>query len=258
MARSLCPDAFRRALAVLSLVIVLISPGTIGQLLVLIIGGLAGRAYLTAPPAAAPDTPLTISRRDGTRCIMAFFALLAFALLVHGHGAIGLFDAFYRAGALVFGGCHVVLPLLHDAVVSAGWVSPQNFLTGYGAAQAMPGPLFTFAAYLGAIATAGPGGLFGALIALIAIFLPGLLLAAGILPFWHALKQNTAIAAAVLGLNASVVGLLAYALLTLIFSNAIHNIFDLAIVVIGYLALTLRQTPPLTVVASCALAAIIF
>jgi len=258
MARSLCPDVFRRALALLSLVIVLISPGTVGQLLVLIIGGLAGGAFLTAPPAAAPDTPLTISRRDGTRCIIAFFALLAFALLVHGHGVISLFAAFYRAGALVFGGGHVVLPLLHDAVVAPGWVSPQNFLTGYGAAQAMPGPLFTFAAYLGTIATAGPHGLAGAAIALIAIFLPGLLLVAGILPFWHDLKQNASIAAAVMGLNAAVVGLLAYALLSLIFTGAIHGIFDLVIVVLAYLALTIRKTPPIAVVAACAAAAIIF
>jgi chromate transporter len=257
MARSLCPDTPRRALAILSLFIVLILPGTIGQLLVLIIGALAGRAVLTAPPPTAPDTPLTISRRDGTRCIIAFFILLAVALLVHGHGAVGLFDAFYRAGALVFGGGHVVLPLLHDAVVSPGWVSPQNFLTGYGAAQAMPGPLFTFAAYLGAIATAGPHGPTGALIALIAIFLPGLLLVAGILPFWHELKQNAAIAAAVMGLNAAVVGLLAYALLNLIFLGAIHGFFDLLIVILAYLALTIRKTPPIAVVAACAAAAII-
>jgi len=258
MARSLCPDTFRRVLAVLALLIVLILPGTIGQLLVLIIGALAGRGFLTAPSATAPDTPINISRRDGTICIAAFFALLAFALAVHGHGAIGLFDAFYRAGALVFGGGHVVLPLLHDAVVTPGWVSAQNFLTGYGAAQAMPGPLFTFAAYLGTIATAGPHGFAGALIALIAIFLPGLLLVAGILPFWHEMKQNSRIAAAVMGLNAAVVGILAYALLNLIFQGAIHGFFDLLIVILAYLALTIRKTPPIAVVAACAAAALIF
>jgi chromate transporter len=257
MARSLCPDAFRRALAVLSLFVVLILPGTIGQLLVLVIGGLAGRGFLTPPPATAPDTPIAISRRAGKSCIAAFFILLVFALIVHGHGAIGLFDAFYRAGALVFGGGHVVLPLLHDAIVTPGWVSPQNFLTGYGAAQAMPGPLFTFAAYLGTIAAAGPHGFAGALIALIAIFLPGLFLVAGILPFWHDLKQNSRIAAAVMGLNAAVVGLLGYALLNLIFIGAIHGIFDLLIVILAYLALTLRKTPPIAVVAACAAAAII-
>jgi chromate transporter len=258
MFRSLCPDSFRRALAVLSLLVVLVLPGTIGQLLVLIIGGLAGRAYLAAPPAVATDAPLAISRRDGTCCIIAFFILLAFALVVHGHGDLGLFDAFYRAGALVFGGGHVVLPLLHDAVVSPGWVSPQNFLTGYGAAQAMPGPLFTFAVYLGTVATAGPHGLAGALIALVAIFLPGLLLVAGILPFWHELKQNAGIAAAVMGLNAAVVGLLGYALLNLIFLGAIHGFFDLIIVIIAYVALTIRKTSPIAVVAACAAAAIIF
>jgi chromate transporter len=258
MARGLCPDLFRRVLAVLSLLVVLVLPGTIGQVLVLVIGGLAGRWFLTAPPASASDTPLSISRRDGALCVAAFFLVLVFALLVHGHGVVGLFDAFYRAGALVFGGGHVVLPLLHDAVVSPGWVSPRDFLTGYGAAQAMPGPLFTFAAYLGTIAGAGPHGLAGAVIALIGIFLPGLLLVAGILPFWHELKQNAGIAAAVMGLNAAVVGLLGYALLTLVFTGAIHGFFDLIIVVLAYLALTIRKTPPIAVVAACAAAAIIF
>ena len=257
MAKSFCPDAPRKILAIISLLIVLIFSGTVGQLLVLIIGALTGIAQLTPPPATAADTPLTITRRHGQLCLYVFATILILALLIHGHGPIALFAAFYRAGALVFGGGHVVLPLLHAAIVKPGWVTQSNFLTGYGAAQAMPGPLFTFAAYLGTISTAGPGGLGGALIALIAIFLPGLLLAAGILPFWHTLKQNAAIAAAVLGLNAAVVGLLAYALLNLIVSGTIDNIFDLAIVTLAYLALTLRQTPPLTVVAACALAALI-
>jgi chromate transporter len=257
MARGLCPDTPRRALAVLALLIVIVMPDTFGQLLVLVIGALVGRGFLTPPPVTVSEAQNPISRRDGAICIGAFFALLAFALLVHGHGAIGLFDAFYRAGALVFGGGHVVLPLLHDAIVAPGWVSGPNFLAGYGAAQAMPGPLFTFAAYLGALATAGPGGFFGALIALIAIFLPGLLLVAGILPYWHDLKQNPRIAAAVQGLNAAVVGLLAYALLSLITSGAIHGVLDLVVVVLAYLALTIRQTAPILVVAGCALAAII-
>jgi chromate transporter len=258
MARSLCPDTPRRALAVLALFITIILPNTFGQLLVLLIGAFVGRGFLSAPPATVSEAQNPISRRDGAICIGAFFVLLLFALLVHGDGAIGLFDAFYRAGALVFGGGHVVLPLLHDAIVAPGWVSAPNFFAGYGAAQAMPGPLFTFAAYLGALATAGPGGFFGALIALIAIFLPGLLLAAGILPFWHGLKQNARIAAAVQGLNAAVVGLLAYALLNLITSGAIHGVVDLGIVVFAYLALTIRQTAPILVVAGCAFAAIIF
>jgi len=257
MAKSFCPDTPRKILAAVSLLIVLIFSGTFGQLLVLIIGALTGVTRLTPPPPTASDTPLAISREHAKLCLYAFATILILAIFIRGHGAIALFAAFYRAGALVFGGGHVVLPLLHAAIVKHGWVSQSDFLTGYGAAQAMPGPLFTFAAYLGAISTAGPGGLFGALIALIAIFLPGLLLAAGILPFWHGLRQNSAIAAAVLGLNAAVVGLLAYALLSLIFSGAIHNVFDLLIVILAYLSLTLRQTPPLTIVATCALAAII-
>jgi len=258
MARSLCPDAPRRVLAVVSLLVVAISPGLGGQLLVLVIGALAGRALLTPPPPTGADAAPPISRRHGVVCLVAFFALLLFALALRGHGAVGLFDAFYRAGALVFGGGHVVLPLLRAAIVAPGWVSPAAFLTGYGAAQAMPGPLFTVAAYLGAIAAAGPHGLAGASIALVAIFLPGLLLVAGILPFWHTLKQKSAIAAAVLGLNAAVVGLLAYALLSLILLGGVHGVFDILIVVLAYLALTLRRTPPIIVVGACALAAIIF
>ena len=257
MFKSFCPDTPRKILAAVSLLILLIISGTFGQLLVLLIGAITGITQLTPPPPTASDTPLTISRQHGQICLYVFVTILVLALFIHGHGPIALFAAFYRAGALVFGGGHVVLPLLHAAIVKPGWVTQSNFLTGYGAAQAMPGPLFTFAAYLGTISTAGPGGLGGALIALIAIFLPGLLLAAGILPFWHTLKQNAAIAAAVLGLNAAVVGLLAYALLNLIVSGTIDNIFDLAIVTLAYLALTLRQTPPLTVVAACALAALI-
>jgi chromate transporter len=258
MARSLCPDAPRRALAVVSLVVIAIAPGLFGQLLVLVIGALAGRLWLTAPAPAGTDATPAISRRHGVICLAAFFALLLFALVIRGHGAVGLFDAFYRAGALVFGGGHVVLPLLRAAIVAPGWVSPAAFLTGYGAAQAMPGPLFTVAAFLGAIAVAGPHGIAGASIALVAIFLPGLLLVAGILPFWHELKRNAAVAAAVLGLNAAVVGLLAYALLSLIVLGGAHGVFDVAIVILAYLALTVRRTPPIIVVGGCALAAIIF
>jgi chromate transporter len=258
MARSLCPDRARRALAILALFVVAIVPGTFGQILVLVIGGLVGRGFLAAPAVVAGETAIAMSRRDGVVCIAAFFGLLAFALLVRGHGAVALFDAFYRAGALVFGGGHVVLPLLHDAVVTPGWVSPQNFLTGYGAAQAMPGPLFTVAAYLGAVAAAGPGGVAGAAIALVAIFLPGLLLVAGVLPFWHELRRNVRVAAAVQGLNAAVVGLLGYALLNLVTLGAMRGLADVAIVIAAYLALTLRKTPPVLVVAGCVAGAVVF
>jgi chromate transporter len=254
MARNLCPDMPRRVLAVAGLLMVSLVPGSIGQLSVLAIGGGAGILFLKAPAAGAEVTDISLSRRAGVFCLAAFLLLLAFAIIVHGGGDLGLFNAFYRTGALVFGGGHVVLPLLHDAIVSPGWVPANTFLAGYGAAQAMPGPLFTVAAYLGALSSAGAGGAQGAAIAVAAIFLPGLLLVAGILPFWHEFRQRSGVAAAVAGLNAAVVGLLAYALIGLLRFGTIHNIFDFAIVVLALLALTLRKTPPILVVAGCAIA----
>ncbi len=166
-----------------------------------------------------------------------------------------MFAAFYRTGALVFGGGHVVLPLLQSAVVAPGWVSPKLFLAGYGAAQAMPGPLFTVAAFLGALAIHGPGGFAGAAIALMGIFLPGLLLAAGLLPYWHGIRQNPACAAALNGVNAAVVGLLAYALLNLIRLGPLHDMADAAIALLALLALIWTKAPPITVVGFCVLAA---
>jgi chromate transporter len=257
MARSLCPDTPRRILAIAALLVVALLPGTIGQLAVLVIGAAAGR-FLNVPlPPAGEVMTIKISRGDGVLCLSAFSLLLLLALLIHGNGHFGLFTAFYRTGALVFGGGHVVLPLLHDAIVTPGWVSPGAFLAGYGAAQAMPGPLFTVAAYLGALSSTG-GGAAGSVIALIAIFLPGLLLVAGILPFWHELRQRPSVAAAVMGLNAAVVGLLGYALIGLVRFGTIHNVFDFAIAMVALLALTLRSTPPIIVVAGCALAAVVF
>jgi len=256
MARNLCPDTPRRVLAVAGLLVVSLVPGSVGQLAVLSIGGGAGMIFLNAPTAAA-ETDINLSRRAGVICLVAFLLLLTFAVIVRGGGNLGLFNAFYRTGALVFGGGHVVLPLLHDAIVSPGWVPAGSFLAGYGVAQAMPGPLFTVAAYLGALSSAGAGGVQGAAIAVAAIFLPGLLLVAGILPFWHELRQHAGVAAAVAGLNAVVVGLLAYALIGLVRFGTIHSVFDFAIALLALMALTLRNTPPILVVASCAVAAAI-
>jgi chromate transporter len=257
MARNLCPDTPRRALAVAGLLVVALVPGSIGQLAVLAVGASAGLLFLKAPAAGLEVTDISLSSRAGLFCLAAFLFLLVFSIIVRGSGNLGLFNAFYRTGALVFGGGHVVLPLLHDAVVSPGWVPAGAFLAGYGAAQAMPGPLFTVAAYLGALSAAGAGGVQGAAIAVAAIFLPGLLLVAGILPFWHEFRQRPGVATAVAGLNAAVVGLLGYALIGLLRFGTIHNIFDFAIVVLALLALTLRKTPPILVVAGCAIAAAI-
>jgi chromate transporter len=257
MARSLCPDSLRRALAVVALLVMAASPGAAGQMAVLVIGGLAGRYLLTPPPNTPAEAAAVPLSHTGSICLGMFFLLLAFALLFPAQGNLGLFNAFYRTGALVFGGGHVVLPLLHGAIVNRGWVPEPLFLAGYGAAQAMPGPLFTFAAYLGALASTGSGGATGATIALVAIFLPGLLLVAVVLPIWNAVRQNPRTAAAVMGLNAAVVGLLAYALLSLVTSGAIHGILDTAIALAALLALTIRKTAPLIVVGACAAAGVL-
>jgi chromate transporter len=257
MARSLCPDTPRRILALAALLVVTLVPSTLGQLAVLLIGATAGKFFVQPVPAAADPSLLNISRRAGSFCIVSFSVLLLFAILIGGNSDLSLFDAFYKTGALVFGGGHVVLPLLHDAIVTPGWVSPGTFLAGYGAAQAMPGPLFTVAAYLGTLSSIGPGGAPGAAIALIAIFLPGLLLVAGILPFWHELKRHPQVSAAVMGLNAAVVGLLGYALIGLVRFGTIHNAFDLVIVLLALLALIWRKTPPIFVVLACVAASML-
>jgi chromate transporter len=170
-----------------------------------------------------------------------------------GAAAVG-FTAFYRAGALVFGGGHVVLPLLHDTVVTPGWVSNRSFLAGYGAAQAMPGPLFSFAAYLGAAWSGPVHGAAGAALALVAIFLPGLLILTGALPFWHGLRGRPKVQAALGGANAAVVGLLGAALYTPVFTGAVHGTRDFSVALAGFVLLTAWQAPPLAVVALGAVA----
>jgi len=256
MARSLCPDTPRRALALLAVAILMLLPDTAGQILVLVSGAVIGRLALTS----APDGPKpaaaaqVLPHRAAASCLAAFLLLLALAFAVPAHGPLALFGAFYRAGALVFGGGHVVLPLLRDAVVVPGWVSPQLFLAGYGAAQAVPGPLFTVAAFLGAIASAGPGGSAGAAIATVAIFLPGLLLVAGALPYWQVLRGQPGIAAAMMGVNAAVVGLLGAAFVNLLNLSVWQHFWDLPIVVGALLLLTVGRAKPLLVVMFCAAA----
>jgi chromate transporter len=159
-----------------------------------------------------------------------------------------LFDAFYRSGALVFGGGHVVLPLLHDAVVTPGWVSDSRFLAGYGAAQALPGPLFTFSAYLGAVAGVRPGGIVGAVIALLAISLPGLLTLVGTVPFWNTLRGETKAQAMMRGINAAVVGLLGAALYNPVWVSGVQSSADFAVAVVGFVLLVIWRAPPLLVV----------
>lgn len=262
MAQSLCPDTPRRALALLCAAVLGLIPGTMGQLFVLLIGGLTGWATLDDSglvrhretrrlarewPAAKQELQL---HAPALLCLFLFGALLLAAFILPLQGPWAMAGAFYRSGALVFGGGHVVLPLLHDAVVAPGWVSPQNFLAGYGAAQAMPGPLFTVASYLGMLA----GGYQGAAIATVAIFLPGLLLVGGTLPYWQALRARPYVAAMMKGLNAAVVGLLGAAFIDLLTISTIQSYYDLPIILFALALLTAGRARPILVVIFCAAA----
>jgi chromate transporter len=254
MARTLCPDWQRAAIAVAAVGVVLLAAGSAGQVAAIGAGALAG-LWLCRGAAAEIVGRLTVplSRRTGAMLLALFFALLALLPLASGAGqGAAVFDAFYRAGALVFGGGHVVLPLLEAEVVRPGWVSADAFLAGYGAAQAVPGPLFTFAAYLGTVMGPAPNGVAGAALALAAVFLPGLLLVAGMLPFWDALRRAPAAQAAMRGANAAVVGILAAALYDPLWTGAIFSPVDAALALAGFLLLTVVRAPPWAVVIALA------
>ena len=208
----LCPDRTRALIALGGIAAVVFIPTALGQIGAITLGALAGLVWCRSlqRPEAGPIA-LPLSRRAGSVFLVAFFALLGglpLAVVLWPAHALELFEAFYRSGALVFGGGHVVLPLLESRVVDTGWVSADAFLSGYGTAQAIPGPLFTFSAYLGAV-NANLGGLLGASIALLGIFLPGMLLLLGVLPFWDQLRQKRFAFPLMAGANAAVVGILA-------------------------------------------------
>ncbi len=255
MARSLCPDASRAALAATAGVLAVSMPGAAGQLSAIALGGLAG--WLVAPRRmtnADGAFRAPVSRRAGSVALTLFFVgLLALPLLAAATGlrGVGMFAGFYRAGALVFGGGHVVLPLLQAGV--AGAVSAADFVAGYGAAQAAPGPLFTFAAYLGAVMEPSPNGVAGALICLIAIFLPSAFLVVGLLPFREALNARPGARAALDGAGAAVVGLLAAALYDPVITTGIAGAGTFALALAGYGALAWLRLPPWLVVAMSAL-----
>ncbi|MEI5682660.1 chromate efflux transporter [Mesorhizobium sp. CGMCC 1.15528] len=258
MAKSLTPDRERAAIALAAVVIVAFVDGSSGQIGAIAIGAFAGlwlcRADGTTP---AGHLSFPVSRRQGACVLVLYAALFLIPPLVvsaTGHQAIALFDAFYRSGALVFGGGHVVLPLLQAEVMTPGWVSNEAFLAGYGLAQAVPGPLFTFAAYLGAVAGPAPNGLTGAAIALVAVFLPGLLLAYGVLPFWDALRLRPAVQSAMRGVNASVLGILGAALYSPVWTSAVLGPRDFALALAGFLLLTVWKAPPWIVVVLMAMA----
>jgi chromate transporter len=211
-------------------------------------GAVLGLRYCRQTDESVPEPMhFPVSRRAGTLSLVVFALLLAMSFSHVGNGLVALFNAFYRSGALVFGGGHVVLPLLSEAVVEPGWLDKETFLAGYGAAQAVPGPLFSVAAYLGAVAKPA-GGLGGAAIALLAIFLPGILLHVAALPFWSQLRSATPMQAAMRGINAAVVGLLAAALYQPVWTSAVLGKLDFAIALTSFVLLTVWRAPALLVV----------
>ncbi|WOH53016.1 chromate efflux transporter [Bradyrhizobium sp. sBnM-33] len=252
MANSLTPDRERAAIALAAVAIVVFIGGSFGQIGAIALGALAGLWLCRADgPTATGQLGFSVSPRHGMAALVLFAILFLVTPLVTaktGSQGLALFDAFYRSGALVFGGGHVVLPLLQAEVVTPGWVSNADFLAGYGMAQAVPGPLFTFAAYLGAVAEPAPNGLAGASIALIALSLPGLLLVYGMLPFWDALRLRPKAQAAMRGTNAAVVGILGAALYNPVWTSAVLTPRDFAVALAGFLLLTVWKLPPWIVV----------
>ena len=252
MTRTLTPDRARAMIALAAIAVVVIVGGSFGQVAAIALGAVAG-LRLCRGDQALPSGRLRfpVSRRGGAAALALFAALFLIPLAISGaasHQAIALFEAFYRSGALVFGGGHVVLPLLQAQVVAPGWVTNETFLAGYGMAQAVPGPLFTFAAYLGAVMVPMPNGIAGAVIALVAIFLPGLLLVYGMLPFWDELRSRQSVQAAMRGANAAVVGILGLALYNPIWTSGVLTPRDFALAVGGFLLLTVWKAPPWVVV----------
>ena len=254
MARNLCPDRPRAALALLAAALLLVITGSLVQIAALLIGAVGGALVCRNLPAAPGLPAMPVNLRTGG-VALALFLILLVALPLAGatapHSLLALAGIFYKAGALVFGGGHVVLPLLRDALVPQGWVSDNDFLAGYGVAQAIPGPLFTFSAYLGsAVAPPGAAVLWSA-VALIFIFLPGILIALAGLPVWLWLGHHPAARAALAGINAAVVGVLGAALYNPIWLSAVSNGRDVAIAVSGLLLLERWRVPPLAIVVFC-------
>lgn len=262
MSKSLCPDRPRAGIAVGAALVVLAMPTAAGQVGAIVLGGLVGRWALRLaqlPPAVHHD--YGIRRRTGAGLLM-LFGLLLVVLPMHAAGPsapwLDAVAVFYQAGALVFGGGHVVLPLLQAGVVPPGWVGNDAFLAGYGAAQAVPGPLFTFAAYLGATMPAPWGGWSGGLALLVVIFVPAFLLVAGALPFWEALRQRDGVQRAMGGINAAVVGVLGAALYDPVWTSAIHSRADFGLALAAFGLLVWARLSPVLVVALAAAAGWLF
>ena len=258
MSQSLTPDWPRRVMALAAMAVLLLWSSALSQIIVLVAGAFVGYVALkpdTAPRAASLG--VSVSRRTGAALILCFFVLLGVLPLLAAEGALSwrLADIFYRAGALVFGGGHVVLPILEASLVPQGLIAQGDFFAGYGAAQAVPGPLFSFAAYVGAVVQGG--GVVQAGVCLLAMFAPSFLLVPGAMPFWSGLSQRQDMRAAMAGVNASVVGLLAAAFVTPVFTSAIMSVFDLAVALAAFAVLQWRAAPVWLVVVITGLAGLV-
>jgi chromate transporter len=260
MARTHCPDRSRATIAILAAIATLLLPAGIVQVAIIAAAGLIG--WLLLKSSDGTISPSSFALHTLIPRALAIVSLLLFTILLvlfllpnlfYQLHALVLFGSFYRSGALVFGGGHVVLPLLQAAVVLPGWVTETQFLTGYSAAQAVPGPLFTFSAYLGAIESPYPNGWVGAIIALLGIYLPSFLLLVGVLPFWNSLRTRSAFQAALRGINASVVGLLLAALYQPVWTSTIKNSYDFLFALSAFGLLVIWKLPPWLVVLLAAL-----
>jgi len=259
MSTKLCPDKIRATMAVVAAILASLMTSALAQIGIIVAGGAIGIALLKNNDQL-PHSPFSTksSRRAGT-FLLAVFAVILIGLpllaSLYNNVALKQFDSFYRAGSLVFGGGHVVLPLLKNEVVTSGWVSNESFMAGYGAAQAIPGPLFSFSAYLGAVSSVQPSGIIGALICLIAAFLPSFLLVLGVLPFWENLRKFDQMKFAMKGINATVVGLLLAAFYNPVWTSAIFTAKDFAIAIGAFLLLMFWKAPSWLVVILTAVAA---
>lgn len=256
MARSLCPDRLRAGLALASAAVLLLFPGTLTQLLIIGIGALLG--WRLCAPVASDSEPVSSGRtgRATAAALLALFGALLIASVMFSSpegGGLALLSAMYQTGALVFGGGHVVLPLLEAETVQTGWVDRDAFLAGYGVAQALPGPLFTFAGFLGVVQSPTPNGLIGGVLAAAAIFLPSFLLVFGVMPFWQTLRRNAAMGAALAGVNAVVVGLLLAVFFDPILPSAINSPRDAAFGLVAFGLLAVWKWPPWLVVCGAGL-----
>ena len=258
MAKNLCPDRLRGGIAIVAALVVLAIPSAMGQIGAIVAGGLVGRwAVQLGHLPAAEHRPYGVSKKVGAALLILFGILLVVLPVLAstaGSPTLSVISSFYQSGALFFGGGHVVLPLLQAGVVPSGLVTNDAFLAGYGAAQAVPGPLFTFAAYLGAVMTGELSGWMGGLVLLLTIFVPAFLLVVGALPFWEPLRQRDGIQRAMAGVNAAVVGVLAAALYDPVWTSAIHSRADFGLALAAFGLLVYGRQSPVLVVALAAMA----